>query len=962
MNNRRFTLIALSLLLSLVCNTSFSQGSATVSGVIKDASTGSTLPGAAVILQGINKGTITDNYGKYILTGVPVGEQVLLFTYIGYKNQTFEVSIVAGQSQTVNIVLEVEAFGVEEVVITHQLLGQTKAINQQLRSDAIVNIVSEDKIKELPDVNAAEAIGRIPGISLLRSQGEGQKVVIRGMEPRFSAITINGVKVPSNDGTDKSVDLSMISPELLQGIEVYKSPTPDMDAESVGGTVNLLLNKAADDPKLELRAGSGYNALHNDFGDYNFAGTYNRRFFKSKLGVILQANTERINRGSESTGFDGEEAVVDSVDVIYPVAIKLIKDNEIRKRQGGSINLDYRLPKGGDISLFSFISSTDRNNVMHKGTYRYPENKAYLDAGRYVSNSTLFSNMLSGRHVLGIIKTDWSVSYAKTEGNTPTNYYMNFLSPTPYLGVEGLDDDDFSAWIDQSTITDDTVTYLQDFSSKTKDISESSLTGVLNFEIPFSIGNDISATVKFGGKYNQLDRETIHTEHRESLYDLGLNVVESWTGDYPYDHYIKDNRMLLKTFTDPGYSPEDFMKGDYTFNNPIDIELTDNWYDYFKDAVHNMPHRVVHKNLDLQETITAGYLMTKIKYKSLLTVIAGMRVEMSDNTYNSVVSSLAGSFGQFGEVRDTITYQKYTEYLPHLHLKFEPVKWYTLRLSAAKTLARPNYDYISYCATISDLYKNISTGNPDLKHMTSMNYDLSMSFYDGKYGLLTIGGFYKDMENIFYRSSGLFLHNDSIAEAAGWPGKKHYRVSTYTNSPEATAYGLEVDLQTSLKFLPAPFNGLVLSANFSRIFSKTTKHTNALITTDSLIFDPVLGPYFFQYSETYEREISNPGQVPFILNLSVGYDYKGFSCRISTNYQGGYLANAAAVSAVYDITRLGFWRWDFAMKQRITKNIEIYFNANNLNSMREQTYWNDALLRSDLLTGMILSYGLRFEF
>ena len=142
MNTRQFRFISLALLLSLIYNFSFSQGSATVSGVIKDASTGSTLPGAAIIIEGMNRGTITDNYGKYMLTGVPAGKNVLLFTYIGYKDQPYDVTIVAGQSQKVDIMLEVEAYGVEEVVITHQLMGQTKAINQQLNADALVNVVS----------------------------------------------------------------------------------------------------------------------------------------------------------------------------------------------------------------------------------------------------------------------------------------------------------------------------------------------------------------------------------------------------------------------------------------------------------------------------------------------------------------------------------------------------------------------------------------------------------------------------------------------------------------------------------------------------------------------------------------------------------------------------------------------------------------------------------------------------
>ncbi|MEA3478336.1 MAG: TonB-dependent receptor, partial [Bacteroidota bacterium] len=525
-------------------------------------------------------------------------------------------------------------------------------------------------------------------------------------------------------------------------------------------------------------------------------------------------------------------------------------------------------------------------------------------------------------------------------------------------------ENDFSKWIDSSTITNDTASYLQVLKSKTKDVSEASLTSLLNFEIPFSIGNDLAVSVKFGGKYNQLDRESFYTEHREQLYDLGLGNVDSWDPEYPYDYYVGNDKLLLKTFTDPNYSVEDIIGGEYMFDNPISEEKTDNFHDYFGDLIH-YDKRATKNNLDLRETILAGYLMTKVKYKDYLTVIAGVRVEKSDNSYASFISSISGTYGQFGEMIDTTTYQNYTDFLPHLHIKFEPLKWYTLRLSAAKTLARPNYNYISYSASVVDMYKSISTGNPDLKHMTSMNYDLSMSFYDGKYGLLTVGGFYKDIKNIFYRNAGVYFHNDSVAAAYGWPGKALYRFSSYTNSPETTVYGFEVDLQTSLKFLPAPFKGVVLSANFTRLYSSNIHHTNELITTDSLVGDPMTGFYFFQYSEPREREITMPGQVPYILNLSVGYDYKGFSCRVSANSQGQYLISPGShFEGLYDNVRLKFWRWDFAIKQQITKNIEIYFNANNFNNMKEVTYYNDQvdILKSKLSTGTVLSYGLRLEF
>jgi len=244
----------------LMANITYAQKGSTY-GVITEQATGTDLPGASVLLKGTTIGTITDVYGKYVLTDLPVGKDTLIYSYVGYQKRIIVVNVLAGQSVEKNVSLVPAQVGLHEVVVTGQILGQAKAINQQLKSDALVNVVSESKIHELPDVNAAEAIGRISGVAVQRNSGEGQKIMLRGLSPKFTAVTINGARVASNSSTDKSVDLSMISPELLDGIEVYKSPTSDMDGEAVGGTVNLIIKKAPKKKYGYIKLEGGYNTL-----------------------------------------------------------------------------------------------------------------------------------------------------------------------------------------------------------------------------------------------------------------------------------------------------------------------------------------------------------------------------------------------------------------------------------------------------------------------------------------------------------------------------------------------------------------------------------------------------------------------------------------------------------------------------------------------------------------------------
>ena len=164
-------------------------------------------------------------------------------TYIGYIEKEIEIKITHRRTVNVDIALDYESLEGEEVSITAQAEGQYKAINKQLSADQIVNAISDVRIQELPDANVAESISRLPGISVTRSSGEAQGIVVRGMSPKFNQVQINGV-VMATASDDRGVDLAGISSENLAGVEVYKAITPDMDANIIGGTINLQLAKS----------------------------------------------------------------------------------------------------------------------------------------------------------------------------------------------------------------------------------------------------------------------------------------------------------------------------------------------------------------------------------------------------------------------------------------------------------------------------------------------------------------------------------------------------------------------------------------------------------------------------------------------------------------------------------------------------------------------------------------------
>ena len=326
----------------------------TITGIIYESGGTLTLPGANAYLKNdINLGTASDIDGTFEIKNVPVGTQVIQVSFTGFETLEIEVQVEENKTTEVEVSLSVVALQGEEIIISAQALGQAKAINQQLNSESIANIVSAARIQELPDVNAAEAISRLPGIAINRSGGEGQKVVIRGMAPKFAAITVNGIRMPSNSSTDRSVDLSLISPELLDGIEVYKSPLPDMDAEAVGGTVNLRLRKAPKEFKFLGKVLGGFNDYNNDYKDYKGVLQASKRILNDKLGFVAQGSVERFNRGGDFLTNTWRQGATDSTGTteIFGNSLRLEDRREIRKRQNASLALDY----GVGNSNFSFF-------------------------------------------------------------------------------------------------------------------------------------------------------------------------------------------------------------------------------------------------------------------------------------------------------------------------------------------------------------------------------------------------------------------------------------------------------------------------------------------------------------------------------------------------------------------------------------------------------------------------------
>ncbi|MEL7533746.1 MAG: TonB-dependent receptor, partial [Bacteroidota bacterium] len=633
-----------------------------------------------------------------------------------------------------------------------------------------------------------------------------------------------------------------------------------------------------------------------------------------------------------------------------------------RKRYNASISLDYAINPKHSLTLFGVYSRTDRDQFRISESYN-PSNPSIDYRGQGIENDlSLFSGTLSGNHNFNWLIADWSLANSFSQGRTPYNYLIRF-SDTKNQFDDALNQEAHPRNYFDAATPDISETNLVGGEFNNTGTFENTITALANFAIPIKLGKKLTAEFKFGGKYYQIDRTREVERQTEDFYYLGgsftSNASERFTQADGEIISLPTNSNLIGigTFLSQGPSPVfiDENGVEQTLYANLDPNIIQRWYNSQVDILNNNRYALVN-NYQVAESITAGYAMIKIKYQDKLTIIPGFRYEYSDNAYSAGFSTVNGRYGVNGEFTDTTTYQQYGEFLPHLHIKYKPLDWLDIRLSYSQTLARPDFLYVTPRTQLDDTSLDITTGNPDLRYAKATNYDLHFSAYKGTLGLLTIGGFYKQVNDIFFPFE-VNLSDQETAEQYGWDNYRGYNLSTYSNLESSRVFGYEIDLQTNLGFLPAPFNGIVINTNYSRLYSQTQAFFQ---TSETVLVNPF--PPIFETTYTTEtRDVQMLSQSPHIFNISVGYDIKKFSARVSGIYQGTK-ASGYSLNKDFDRFTLEFWRWDASIRQGFGENWTAFLNFNNITNQQDISFVRNPNYLSTIQTfGFTATVGLQFK-
>lgn len=776
----------------------------------------------------------------------------------------------------------------DRVEVRPQLESQTRAVDLKRSSDAIQDAVSSDSMGVYPDKNVAESLQRLPGVSVTRDQGEGRFVVVRGLDANLNSVSIDGVSVGTPEDSSRAAPLDVIPSDSTERLRVVKSPTPDMPGDAIGGAILVESASAFDRDGRSLRG--KIEASHQDLsGHTSPKAAFNYSdVFADTFGVALGVNYQ--NRKFESDNTEVEYDTFDggSDDDLFATSLQHRKYEIERKRIGANLNFDWRPSEDSQYYLRTLYSQFDDAETRQRAIFNFGDGEvtalgnnqyrvddlpadAIQKRMRYrTKKENTFAASLGGENRLTNAVVDYKLGYTRTEERVNDEMEARF----EYNG------DDLAATVDQNsgipryTLTDaswmDNGNYDFDrFVISPKRVDDKEHSAQIN--VRFDGDN---SSYKFGllGRWRDRDVDSDENELR-----VGPDVALSdWTTSSP-DHRGGSLGQGMSSDAMRRYWAQ---FGSQYSARPQDVGA---------NAMTSLE-----EDYTASEDIFATYAMGTWDIGNLR-VIGGVRVENTQFQATGNRVDVAAN-GRSYTVTPLSADRSYTNVLPGLHLRYDAGSDWVLRAAANKTVSRPSFGDIAPRIGYNRGDEEVRLGNPELDPYESRNLDLSLEHYIGSTGILSLGLFHKSIDG--------YIVNTVSDQDPEYPG---FEVTRVINGDTAKVYGAEFNWQQQLSFLPAGWDGLLVGAS------------GTWLDTD---FDPGL-------DGRADEDFTLPHASKHVYSAHLGYEKEGFSTRLAAVYRSEYL-DTLGVSRAYDIFVAPNTQLDFSLDYKITANVSVYFEAQNL--------------------------------
>jgi TonB-dependent receptor len=873
-------------------------------------------------------GAVTDDAGAFTINGVAAGSYTLIVHRVGFAPDSTAIHVGSGETLVHDFVLHAaSARRLAAVVVSASpRLNETKeqALDKQRNAENLVTVLSGDEIRALPNANAAEAIARIPGISTERDEGEGKFVQIRGTEPRLSNVTINGAHVPGTEMGSRVAKLDAIPTDLLGAIEVSKTLTADMDADAIGGSVNLVTKTPEGAPRGYLAGQLGQASLlarKQGQGSLMYGGRYGA---DRQLGILFGGTYDRndrsINDLEMAWSADGAGRVTpvewDQRDYVYD-----------RTRYGAGGDVDYRFADGSTAFVKGMWSKFDNFGTRYRYDLALAGDSAQAASGatgigtgaalvresqRRTPREQLWGVTGGGKKLLGVNELTYAIDYAGTRQDVRDYRTNDFEYDGP--GGSGL-----AVRYDGSNHNVPTYQYLS-----ASDAALATTPG--NFALSrYTATNGLTTGRDVGGGLDLLLRYMADPS-RASL-KLGVKYRDetksflNQNGSYaPTTPFMLS--QVVGDFSDPGYYQS--QSSAFQMGPQPNQGATTAWENANAAQFASTASAVKNALASFSggEKISAAYAMHSSELGALH-VNLGLRIEHTAVSYfGNVATTPADASGNAtgpATVRAVPGTQSYSDVFPSLQLRYAVNPDANVRFALTRGIARANYGDLAphlsaeLCSSCQAKFGNLSAGNPNLLPQHSLNVDLLGERFIGSNGVLSGGLFYKKISDFIYKRQ--FVYDGPATEFNGYYGTQPQ------NGGDGHLLGSEVTYTQKLAFLPGAMSGLGFDVNWTHVDSKAqlladTAHTAATLGSPVVRYAPLA------------RQAKN------IANAALTFDARVVSLRAAWQYQGAsiYSYGDGSASPSGDNWFFPHSQIDASLILNATSDVSVQVQALNLNN------------------------------
>jgi len=912
-------LLLFSVAMGLLAPAISAQSGSVVAGSVVNAATRAFLEVAQVSLVGTTHETLTWRDGTFELNGVPPGDYTIEVAYTGLDPHRQQVSVRSGRNTVPVVGLRSDVYQLEAFTVSGEREGSAAAITAQRHAANVKSVLATDAFGHVVDGNIGEMLKRVSGISTNLNEGEVDQVVVRGVGSDFSAVTLDGTRLPSPAKGKKSrgSEVDKLPADYIESIEVIKAPTPDMDADSVGGTVNMVTKSAfsIDGRRVSYNFGLNHKTIRNKnsfFGGIQYSDVLGE---KKNLGVYFSFGYSDNYVPQDVTQLDFENAFSTP-----PYLYRFRLDDAVHKRNrtGGGLKFDYRFsPSTTFYASFMFNHYTDMvdqkrltiQSSQNPTAYAlgYTDTRWELNASTWTYQVSLiepkqetFALHTGAKHRFPDLKIDYSASYAPASGaearqnfdlalanqRTVINRSHDVWYPT-YTNLGPGDPNDYNRY---------NRGRIQSESGENKEL----IWGAeFNAERQFSAA--IPFTLKSGLRYRGQEVD-VDNNRVTSVYvgpdgrqggDDNLNQFKLLN----YSHQGFDGRYTQAVWPD-------VQKAYSSFTNQRNL-WDDDWVVTARDNLSS--------DGKAREDIYAAYVMGTVDV-GRLRVLTGVRMEKTDvaatGMVNSPILPALPSSAPEQQRADRVAQEysrltsksSYRNYFPGVHLRYELKRGVLLRGSYSSSMARPNFGDLIPDTTVNDPDLRISQNNTGLGPQESDNFDVSFEYYFEPAGVISISAFAKNIRNFIFRDErivGSGSGNGFNSEYAG------FLLSTKKNGGEGKVRGLEFSYNQQLTFLPSWARGLSAYATYTIIESDGNYNSEGAVSDSELA----------QF-------------VPIAWNVGVTYQNRGWTVRAQLNYNDRFLNSYTATPAqrIYDDERVDD---ELRVKYQFNKRFAIFCDWTN---------------------------------